>query len=1355
MDVIGGQARVSDDPRPHAGDDSTLAVGDSDKPAAGASPAATTAGKLLADRFEVGDELARGGLGRIMRAWDRRLERPVAVKELLGGGTDLEVRFLREAAITARLEHPAIIPVHDAGRDDSGTPFYAMKLVDGRSLADAIRGAAGLRARLGLLPHVIAVTDAMAYAHSQGVIHRDLKPQNVLVGAFGETVLIDWGLAKDGMIQPEQPATPRPEPSPSASRSWSGDGLTVDGSVLGTPAYMPPEQADSRKVDARADVYALGAILYHLLVGRPPYHGGAGDVITQVLDGPPAPIGALEPDAPRDLVAIADKAMRRDPSARYPSARELADDLKRFQTGQIVGAYQYSAGEIVARWLRRHRAAVTVAGVLLAVLVIAGGLGLRAIVASKRRAEVERSAAVTQAQEAQRRTAEALAEGARAAYGRGDDLEARAKVRGSLEVADSILARALWASLEREPRTWKRDLGAAIYHVAFSPDGRTIAAACQDHSLYLFDTETAAMRVLRGLGDQVTGLAYAPDGATIATGSWSGDVGVWDVGAGTVRTLHGHTAAVWAVAFSPDGRTLVSGSIDRTVKLWDVTSGTLLRTLTGHAAEVSRVAVSPDGTFLLSSGTDKTVRLWHFPSGEPRAVLTGHELGIGAADLSDDGKRIATGSWDRTVRIWDVASGHTLHILRGHTEQVQAVRFSPDGTLIASAGSDRRIILWDAATGVELRVLPAHDDRVTDLDFSPDGRLLVSAGNDNSVQLWNLSRRGGEVEAHGHSLPVVGVGFSPDSRRIATASYDLTVRIWDAASGRQDLVLRGHSQRIYDVAFSSDGTKLVSASGDQTVRVWDAATGAPLRHLEHGAAVYDLAISPDSKRVVSVGTDQLGKVWDLDSGQLLGVLRGHDDRIYDAAWSPDGRLIATGSYDTTVRVWNAATFVPRPALRGHTDAVDGLAFTPDSKRLVSGSEDRTIRVWDLASGAGRLLGTHPGRVYRLSISPDGARVGASSSDGTARLWNLEYGTFEVLAGHRGEVDDVAFSPDGRLVATASDDGTVRLWNADGHVEWRAPALLADTLELYTHQGWQALGEPPRAIGPTAAAPGPAPAWRTAIEHARSAAQDVTSGTLCLRGDDDVVALWQTGTDRVLRVEPSAGVSELLAIPGACVALVGRQARLIGPSTTTALRTDATAIAWDHGEVLIAGDGELFAFAPDGQARATLPGALEVTAMRRLGAGLVLGFTNGNLQLIAGPSAGPSAGPRAAASAAAHAGRDIPFVDVPSTPVVRLLEGPPGTVIAGYANGLVGIWALDNGARLFAIRLHGPIAHLLIDGDRLVAASELGDHTTIDLRTFREDRCRLLSAVWRVVPVAWENGRPVRRGPPANHPCRRR
>jgi serine/threonine protein kinase len=295
--------------------------------------------------------VAEGGHGRILRARDLQLQRTVALKELIQPGGPIEDLFLRETLITARLQHPNIVPVYAAGRGPRGEPFYAMKLVSGRSLGRFIESLTTLSERLTALPHVLAVAEAMAYAHSQRIIHRDLKPENILVGEFGETVVIDWGLAKElappqGAIPADAPATPVASPAGSLEH-------TQQGAVLGTPAYMPPEQAAGQPADERADVYALGAILYRVLSGRPPHTGTVlGEVLHQALTQEPPPLAELQPELPQELLDIVSRAMARAPALRYPSARELAEDLRRFQTGQLVGAHRYTVWDLLGRFAR-------------------------------------------------------------------------------------------------------------------------------------------------------------------------------------------------------------------------------------------------------------------------------------------------------------------------------------------------------------------------------------------------------------------------------------------------------------------------------------------------------------------------------------------------------------------------------------------------------------------------------------------------------------------------------------------------------------------------------------------------------------------------------------------------------------------------------------------------------------------------------------------------------------------------------------------------------------------------------------------------------------------------------------------
>ncbi|MCW5801561.1 MAG: serine/threonine protein kinase [Deltaproteobacteria bacterium] len=301
------------------------------------------------DTYVFGHYFARGGMGRIAAVRDKRLGRVVAIKELIAREPALVERFKREIRITARLEHPAIVSVHEAGQWPSGEPFFAMRRVAGQSLKDAIAARPTLHERLGLVAGVIAIVDALAYAHQRGVIHRDLKPANVLVGEFGETVVIDWGLAKD--LRGGDDAHDPHDPMVEHAQAVEGH-VTVAGALLGTPAYMAPEQARGEGADERSDVYALGAILYTVLAGAAPYDGDTqAAIVARVLAEPPASIGARQPGVPDDLQAIVARAMARSPADRYPSARELAADLKRFQTGQLVAAHKYTRGELVARWL--------------------------------------------------------------------------------------------------------------------------------------------------------------------------------------------------------------------------------------------------------------------------------------------------------------------------------------------------------------------------------------------------------------------------------------------------------------------------------------------------------------------------------------------------------------------------------------------------------------------------------------------------------------------------------------------------------------------------------------------------------------------------------------------------------------------------------------------------------------------------------------------------------------------------------------------------------------------------------------------------------------------------------------------
>lgn len=350
-------------------------------------------------RYVIRKELARGGMGRVSIADDVILGRTVAIKELLDPGGDMAARFRRELALTARLQHPAIVSIHDGGVWTTGELAYVMRLVSGDSLDKVLDAQDTLAARIALLPNAIAMVDALAYAHAQGIIHRDLKPANVLVGDFGETVVIDWGLAKDlAAPEPSQPGPRQP------FRGDTSNAKTIVGSVIGTPAYMAPEQAAGEAVDARADVYSLGAVLYHLLSGVSPHDGKSLEaVMVLVLEGNVKPLAERVPDVPKDLQTIVAKAMALRPADRYANAGELAADLKAYQAGQLVGAHHYTTAQLVRRWLRKHRTAVTITTIAAVLVAVLGVMSVSQIVKAQGRSQEAEAIA-----EANRRDAEDL-----------------------------------------------------------------------------------------------------------------------------------------------------------------------------------------------------------------------------------------------------------------------------------------------------------------------------------------------------------------------------------------------------------------------------------------------------------------------------------------------------------------------------------------------------------------------------------------------------------------------------------------------------------------------------------------------------------------------------------------------------------------------------------------------------------------------------------------------------------------------------------------------------------------------------------------------------------------------------------
>ncbi len=1011
-------------------------------------------------RYEVRREIARGGMGAILEVWDRELRRTLAMKVVLGsrpapGATESAVegaerrlsRFLEEAQITGQLDHPGIVPVHDIGLDDEARVYFTMQLVDGMDLrrvidlARARRDGWTVRRVVSLL---VRVCEAMAYAHSKGVVHRDLKPANIMVGAFGEVYVMDWGLAR--VLQEEAAQAPSPpeehgsvdEPAPrprvetdrSDSATPGGEAMrTLDGDIVGTPSYMAPEQARGRleEVGPACDVYSVGAILYHLLGGQAPYEPlgekvAAHVILDAVRQGPPWALRDLEPEVDGELAAICEKAMARSPGERYPSMMRLALDLRNWVEGRGVGAYTTGTLYRLRKWIGRNRAlfaALTAIPVLVtlstASFILLQQANLRGLEEERRNTELakqEADASAVEARESARRMAE---ERDRA------DREARA-AREQQERADEA---ARLAGRQRELAT------AAAAQAAGAAYRATLSAAA--YSLRL-DEADAARRALAECQPGLRGWEWRHLSLRVDA-SEPGPIVQEQGVSGLSATADGALLATYGIGLRP--------------RLWDAPSRRLVRDFDLQASvllsgrlDLLRCALSPDGALLaLTEPAVDAVAILDARGGEVLYTLGEHRGPVVEVGFSPDGALVATAALDGVLRVHRTDGGERLHALPAPGGEARALAFAPDGGALLGAGAGGRAVLHDlAGERAPIALGVEGDPGLLAVDWSPTGELVLLAGEDGRLETWDARTGAPVARMHGHRGAVRDALFSADGESVISGGDDHTVRRWEARTGRALRTLHGHEAEVRGLVRLSGG-RVASCSLDGTVRCWDPERDPAVgRHAVPGAPLRRVALDGEGRLVRGIRADgSLAGPLDLDApsapaGESPPAPLGE---AVPVALASAARRAARLAADGVVEVVEADGSVRR--LEGLPRPVTRLALAADGSRLAVGAR-RRVTVVDLASGERRGVDLRRG-VSALALSEDGARLATAEDDESLRLWDAATGA--LLGAHRDahstRVTALAFAPGGAELASASRDETARLWRLP-ELELLAPEL---------------------------------------------------------------------------------------------------------------------------------------------------------------------------------------------------------------------------------------------------------------------------------------------------------------------------
>jgi len=917
-------------------------------------------------------------MGVVYRAHQPSLDRRVALKMILFGplaSAEQIRRFRTEVSAAAALQHPNIVAVHEVGVHE-GQHYLVMDLVGGPNLAGLVKDKPLPAKRAA--GYLKSIAEAIHYAHEHGILHRDLKPSNVLVGSDDRPRVADFGLAR---------------------RLGVDSSLTISGQMLGSPNYMPPEQAavGRGKVGRAGDVYGLGAVLYHLLTARPPFQAETiPQTIQLVTSTEPLSPRALVPSVPRDLETICLKCLEKDPAKRYPTAQALVDELDRFLKGEPILARPVGPAGKIWRWCRRKPAVATAIGVALAALVAVAVVSSVSAVRTNRARQAERLEAYY--------SAIALA----------DQYIQQGNIQGAKDLLFGCPA---------EFRHWEWG------HLLYLCHQDVVSIATWKNEIPI-DSSSQMSIVNSRTAVRLRWLSFSPDGSALITQGTDGSVKVWTVEDGRLRfAVGGPTQPVHWYTVDSLGHRLTTGGGDGTAQVFDLVNGREVSAVVHGPNIVCCTALSPGGRQLVTGGGG-LVRVWDVERGECRRQWNIGEGSLERFELIEEGTRLLTKQGRRTT-VWEVSSGselerHEMPVKEGAVFSIEGV----DGSLI-TFDTDNRAQLWRTnGTSTDLGLIRGSAWEIFRwAEFSVDGRLFCTGGDLGTARVWETDTGKERLTLPGR---ISGAEFSPAGTRLATVGADKAARIWDLGTGREIRTLRGHAALVELVRFSPDGRLVATADRDGVVKIWSSRNGREV--LWGDSWTWGPCYSPDGKRVASVSSPVLDlRVWDADSGaELLRFRPGMEHACHAIRFSADGRFLATGGAGGDVRLWDSTTGKEIRRLRGHTELVMSLAFSPDGRHLAAGANDGTARLWEVGTGALLHVFTTPTRgITQVAFSPDGRRIYASGSDGYLRTWETQSGRLVTRAGFdQPTLGLFGLTPDGRRIYKADLlEDRLRVWDA--------------------------------------------------------------------------------------------------------------------------------------------------------------------------------------------------------------------------------------------------------------------------------------------------------------------------------------